>query len=187
MLKNNDRAPYLSALCVTAAAMALAACSSSSPTVTVTVPASSTVATTSTSPPSSPTVTTSTSPAVTGQFTGLPDGSKVAFQQPVSGAVRGLPSGTDAWIVVYPVLAPAYWPQPGPLQLDSAGHFAATVYFGASATQNIGEQFITRLVIASPAASARFRAFLGPPAPSQGLPALPPGVQTLATVTVTRR
>jgi hypothetical protein len=194
MLKNNDRRPYLSVLCVTAATVALAACSSSSPKSTV-PPASSTVATTSTSspslppssPPSSPTVITSTSPSVTGQFTGLPDGSKVAFQQPVSGVVRGLPPGTDAWIVVYPVLAPAFWPQPGPLQLDSAGGFRTSVYFGASATQNIGEQFITRLVIASPAASARFRAFLGPPASSQGLPALPPGVQTLATVTVTRR
>jgi len=184
MLKNNDRKPHLSVLCVTAA-VALAACSSSgSPSTSA--PASSTVGTTSASPPTSPTVTTSTFPSVTGQLTGLPDGSKVAFQQPVSGVVRGLPPGTDAWIVVYPVAAPAYWPQPGPLQLDSAGGFRTSVYFGASPLQNVGEQFITRLLIASPAASARFRAFLGQPA-SLGLAALPPGVQTLATVTVTRR
>ena len=185
MLKNNDRKPYLSVLCVTAAAVALAACTSSGSTST-SAPASSTVGTTSASPPTSPTVTTSTAPSVTGQFTGLPDGSKVAFQQLVSGVVRGLPSGTDAWIVVYPVLAPAYWPQPGPLLLDSAGGFRTLVYFGASQLQDIGEQFITRLVIASPAASAYFRAFVAS-AQSQGLPALPSGAQTLATVTVTRR
>jgi len=123
---------------------------------------------------------------VAGQFTGLPDGSRVVWQPQVSGVIRSLRSGTDAWIVVYPELAPGYWPQPGPLQLDSAGGFRTSVYIGASATQNIDEKFIVRLVITSPAASARFRAFLGPPPPSQGLPALPPGVHTLATITVTR-
>jgi hypothetical protein len=123
---------------------------------------------------------------VAGQFTGLPDGGKVVWQPQVSGVVRSLPPGTDAWIVVYPELAPAYWPQPGPLQLDSAGGFRTSVYIGASATQDLGEKSIVRLVTASQTTSARFRAFLGLPAPSQGLPALPSGVQTLATLTVTR-
>lgn len=178
MLKSNDRAPYISVLCVTAAAVALAACGSSSSTSTPSPPVS-TIANTST--PHS----TSTSPRVAGEFTGLPDGSKVVWQPQVSGVVRNLPPGTDAWIVLYSELAPAYWPQPGPLQLDSAGGFATSVYIGASATQNIGEKFIVRLVIASSAASARFRAFVAS-SPSMGLSALPPGVQTLATVTVTR-
>jgi hypothetical protein len=187
MLKNNDRAPYISLLYVTATALvALAACSSSSSTST-SAPATSTVVSTSTSPTVSPTVvTTTTSPSVAGQFTNLPDGSKVAFQQPVTGIVRSIPPGTYAWIVVYPIKAPAYWPQPGPLHLDQAGGFRTSVYCGASATQNVGEKFIVRLVIAPAAASASFRAFLGPPAPSQGMPALPDGVQTLTTVTVTR-
>ena len=184
MLKSNDRAPYISVLCVAAAAVALAACGSSSSTSTPSPPPS-TIATTSTPQSTAPTGATSTSPRVAGQFTGLPDGSKVVWQPQVSGVVRNLPPGTDAWIVVYSELAPAYWPQPGPLQLDSAGGFATSVYIGASATQNIGGKFVVRLVIAPSAASARFRVFVAS-SPSMGLPALPPGVQTLATVTVTR-
>lgn len=172
-------------LCV-AAAVVLAACGSSNSTST-SFPLPSTIVATSASHSTPPTVvSTKTPPPVVGRFTGLLDGGKVGWQPQVSGVVRSLPQGTDAWIVVYPELAPAYWPQPGPLQLDSAGGFRTSVYIGASPTQNLGEKFIVRLVIASQAASARFRAFLGPPAPNQGLPTLPPGVQTLATVTVTR-
>jgi hypothetical protein len=198
MPKNNKRAPYISALCVTAA-VALAACTSASSTTTPSAPPSTTVTTSapqSTAPTAvtasgqpftEPTVVSTSTPSpVSGQFTGLPDGSKVDWQPQISGTVRGLPPGTDAWIVVYPELAPAYWPQPGPLQLDSADGFRTSVYIGAGATQNIGEKFIVRLVITAPAASARFRAFLGPPPQSQGLSTLPPGVQTLATITVTR-
>lgn len=194
MPKNSRRASYLSALCVTAA-VALAACTSASSTnasspppsttVTADAPASTapTVVTTSALPSTAP---TGAPPPVSGQFRGLPDGSKVVWQPQISGAIRSLPPSTDAWIVVYPELAPAYWPQPGPLQLDSAGGFRTSVYIGAGATQNIGEKFIVRLVITAPAASARFRAFLGPPPQSQGLSTLPLGVRTLATITVTR-
>ncbi len=176
MPKNNKRAPYISVLCVTAAVTALAACGHSGTTSTSPPP-----------PPPSTTVTPPTSAPATGQLTGLRDGSKVAYQQQMSGVVTGLPSGNDAWIVVTPVLAPTYWPQPGPLQLDSKGSFRTSIYFGASTTQNIGENFIVRLVVAPPAASARFRDFLAQPSPSQGLPTLPPGVHTLTQVTVTRR
>lgn len=197
MPKNNKRAPHIAALCITAA-VALAACTSASSTstpspppsttITASAPPSTATAVTTSAPPSTvrPVVSTSTPPPVSGHFTGLPDGSKVVWQPQISGAVRSLPPGTDAWIVVYPELAPAYWPQPGPLQLDSTGGFRTSVYIGASATQNIGEKFIVRLVITDRAASARFRAFLGPPPQSQGISTLPPGVQTLATTTVTR-
>jgi hypothetical protein len=124
---------------------------------------------------------------LTGQFTNLPDGSKVAHLQPVSGVITGLPPGTNAWIIVYPISAPAHWPQPGPLPLDPAGGFRTSVYFGASTKQHTGEAFVVRLVIASPTASDLFRAFLSPPGAGQGLSALPEGVQTITTVTVTRR
>jgi hypothetical protein len=185
MPASNKRARCLSVLSVAAAAVMLAACNSHSSTGTPSLPPSI-IVTTSAPQSIAPAAVNSTPPPVTGQFTGLPDGDKVVWQPQVSGVVRSLPPGTDAWIVIYPELAPAYWPQTGPLPLDSAGGFRTSVYIGASATQGLGERFIVRLVIASEAASARFRAFLGPPAPSQGLPTLPPGVQTLATVTVIR-
>ena len=186
MPRKNDRAPYVSVLCVAATAIvALAACSCGSSTsssapsssVTTTTQPGSTV--TSTTPPPAPTV------AVAGQFTNLPDRSKVAYQQMVKGTVRNLPPHTCAWIVVYPDSAPAYWPQM-PLQLDTEGGFRTSVYFGPSATQASGGTFIVYLVVAPQAACDRFRAFPGPPNPTQGMPAMPDGVQTLATVTVTR-
>jgi hypothetical protein len=122
-----------------------------------------------------------------GQLTNPQDGGKADYNQVVTGVVTGLPPGIDAWIVLYPTQAPAFWPQPGPLALNPAGRFRTSVYVGAGATQNIGENFIVYLVAASPAASARFRAFAGPPVQSQGMSALPPDVKTLETITVTRR
>lgn len=119
-----------------------------------------------------------------GQLTDLRNGAKVARQQPVSGVITGLPSGDAAWIVIYPVQAPAYWPQAGPLKLDSAGSFRATAVFGSTATGNIGEDFVVRLVITSAAATARFRTFLAHS--SQGLSKLPAGVRTLTWVKVIR-
>jgi hypothetical protein len=120
-----------------------------------------------------------------GQITSPRDGSKVDFQQVMSGIVSGLPPGTDAWIVVYPVSAAAYWPQPGPLLLDPTGGFRTSAYFGANQAPASGETFIAYLVIAPQAASQRFRTFVAQP-PQNGLPTLPSGVQTLAKITVTR-
>ena len=182
MPKNNNRAPYISVLCVTAAAavLALAACGHGGTTSTSPPPSPS-------SPPRPNPVNSHTSPTLWGQLTGLRDGSKVPYQQQVSGVVTGLPSGNELWIVVTPVAAPTYWPQQGPLQLDSKGGFRTSVYFGGSGTQNTGENFIVRLVAAPPAASARFQAFLAQSSPSQGLLTLPPGIETLTQVTVTRR
>jgi len=123
---------------------------------------------------------------VAGRLTGLRDGSTVAFNQLVSGVVTGLAPNTEAWIVVEPVSAPAFWPQPGPLALGPTGAFRTSVYFGASAAQNIGDQFIVLLVVADHAANSLFQSFVISN-PSMGMSRLPSRLPTLAQVTVTRR
>jgi hypothetical protein len=120
-----------------------------------------------------------------GRFLDPRAGATVTRQQTVSGVVTGLPAGDAAWLVVYTVAAPAYWPQQGPLRLDSAGAFKATAVFGSDAAANVGQHFVVRLVITSARATGRFRAFLADA--SHGLSRLPGGVRTLARVTVTRR
>ena len=122
-----------------------------------------------------------------GRLTGPLGGRTVAWQQAVSGVVTGLSAGDQAWVVIDPSRAPAYWPQQGPLQLSAAGDFQVTAYFGASAKQDSGEHFTLRLVLAPPAASAQIRAFQIQPAHQQGMLRLPAGVRTLAQVTVIRR
>jgi hypothetical protein len=122
-----------------------------------------------------------------GRLTGPHGGGTVAWQQAVSGVVTGLSAGDQAWIVIDPSLAPAYWPQQGPLQLSPAGDFRVTAYFGASAKQDSGEHFTLRLVLAPPTASAQIRAFQIKPTHRQGMLKLPAGVRTLAQVTVMRR
>jgi hypothetical protein len=126
-------------------------------------------------------------PPAAGRLTGPQRGRTVAWQQSVSGVVTGLSAGDQAWVVIYPALAPGYWPQQGPLQLSQAGDFRVTAYFGASARQDSGEHFILRLVLAPPAASARIRAFQIQPTHQHGMLKLPAGVRTLAQVTVIRR
>jgi hypothetical protein len=143
----------------------------------------------SSSTPSTAAASTTSGPAAAslslgGKLTGLRAGAKVARQQPISGVVTGLPSGDTAWLVVYPDQAHAYWPQKGPLKVDTAGSFRATAVFGSAAAGNVGQGFVVRLVITSAAATARFRAFLADP--SQGLPKLPAGVRTLTRVAVVR-
>jgi hypothetical protein len=122
-----------------------------------------------------------------GRLTGPLDGRPVAWQQAVSGVVTGLSADDQAWVVIDPSLAPAYWPQQGPLRLSAAGDFRVTAFFGASAKQDSGEHFILRLVLAPPAASAQIRAFQIQPTHQQGMLKLPAGVRTLAQVTVIRR
>jgi hypothetical protein len=136
-------------------------------------------------PPGRPTAVADTTPA--GRLTGPQRGRTVTWLQAVSGVVTGLSAGDQAWIVVDPSLAPSYWPQPGPLRLSPAGDFRITAYFGASARQDSGERFRLRLVLATPAASARLRAFQIQPAHQRGLLKMPAGVRTLAAVTVIRR
>jgi hypothetical protein len=191
MRKNSDRLLSVAALSIATAAVAalvVVIVTLPSPGITAS-PGQPAVSTTSPfrSPSPSPrAVTTIPSPSAAGQLTGLRDGSKVAFNQPVNGVVTGLPRRDDAWVVIEPVSAPAFWPQPGPLALLPTGAFRASVYFGASAAQDARDQFIVLLVAAPPAASSRFQAFVASN-PSQGIPRLPPGLLTLSQVTVTRR
>lgn len=174
-------ASHNSALSVTAALiLALTACSGkSTPPATASGP----------HPSARPTAVAAATPGSppAGRLTGPRGGRTVTWQQGVSGVVTGLPAGDQAWIVIYPSLAPAYWPQQGPLQLSPAGNFRVTAYFGASAKQNSGEHFTLRLVLAPPAASAQIRAFQIQPTHRQVMRTLPAGVLTLAQVTVIRR
>jgi hypothetical protein len=153
--------------------LALAACGGKS-----TPPASSAAHTSASPTPGSP---------PSGRLTGPLGGRTVAWQQAVSGVVTGLSAGDQAWVVIDPSRAPAYWPQQGPLRLSAGGDFQVTAFFGASAKQDSGEHFILRLVLAPAAASAQIRAFQIQPTHQQGMLKLPAGVRTLAQVTVIRR
>jgi hypothetical protein len=173
---NKGSGSGVSALSATAALLlAVAACSGKS-----TPPAAS-----GAHSPGRPTAVAAATPA--GRLTGPQGGRTVAWQQAVSGVVTGLSAGDQAWIVIDPSLAPAYWPQQGPLQLSPVGNFRVTAYFGASAKQDSGERFTLRLVLAPPAASSQIRAFQIQPTHRQGMHKLPAGVRTLAQVTVIRR
>jgi hypothetical protein len=121
---------------------------------------------------------------VIGEFTNLHRGSKVSFTQQVSGRVANIPNGMDIWLVVLPVFAPGYWPQPGPVVLDPHGQFHAFAYFGNPAIDKgdyKGEKFILMIVEASPVASQQFRHFKIDP---QGLPGLPAGITVLTEIMV---
>jgi hypothetical protein len=179
--RNSCPASRISALSATAALiLTLAACSGNPAP-----PAAASGAHASARPTAVAAATPASPPA--GRLTGPQGGRTVAWQQAVSGAVTGVSAGDQAWIVIDPSLAPAYWPQQGPLQLSPAGNFRVTAYFGASAKENSGEHFILRLVLASPAASGQIRAFQIQPTHRQGMLRMPAGVRTLAQVTVIRR
>lgn len=171
---------FLVAVAVLSAGALTASCGPAQPSAS---PASS-----STQPPSrSPTSSSPQPPPAqsTAQFTGLHEGSRVSFNQPVTGLISGIPSGMDTWLVVQPTLAPDYWPQPGPLNLDLHGRFRALAYFGQSVAQNSGEMFILMIVTASQNASQRFEDFIRTPH-GIGMQALPYGTRILTQLTVRR-
>jgi len=122
----------------------------------------------------------------TAQFTGLHDGSKVSFIQKVSGQVVDIPPLMDIWLVVRPVGAATYQPQPGPLHPDVDGLFDGVAVFGHSPTQNRGERFILMIVEATPSASQYLELFAGSHPQGASLPALPDGTQILTQITVQR-
>jgi hypothetical protein len=90
----------------------------------------------------------------------------------------------DIWLLVYPVSAPAYWPQPGPLRPVNS-QFYASATIGQSATTNKGEKFILIIVEAPPAVSQRFQYFDSHPE-GTGLPKLPDGTTPLTQIAVIR-
>jgi len=127
----------------------------------------------------------SAGPRPTGRLSSPQDRSEVSFSQPVTGLVSGIPNGFDTWLVVKPILAPSYWPQDEPLHPDPHCQFRTAAYFGQSATQNSGEEFILMIVSASQDASERFREFVRAPQ-GTGMQRLPSGSQVLSQITVKR-
>jgi len=127
------------------------------------------------------------SATATAQFTVLHQGSRVSFNQPVAGLVAGIPSGVDAWLVVWPSGAHAYWPQGAPLFLDVNGGFTSAAQFGLSPSQDSGEEFMLMVVEASGDASDAFSNFINTQSqPPKGMPTLPSCTKVLAQVTVRR-
>lgn len=96
-------------------------------------------------------------PNSTGRFLALRDGSAVAYRETIEGVVAELPSGTEAWIIVYPVQEAAYWPQCS--VPTGQTQFRALAQFGRSETKDAGEKFILLLVTASHNASTLFQGF----------------------------
>jgi hypothetical protein len=117
-------------------------------------------------------------------FFAPPDGGEVGQQETVTGRVTGLSPGTEAWILVQPLVDAHYWPQHG-LPTDQS-NFQEVAHFGRIGTQDIGKKFLLLLIMASSDASALFQEFRDKDS-SRGLPELPPDVEILAQVTVTRR
>ena len=162
----NAVSPFLAAVAVLSVCVLATSCGGgSAPSSTAT----------SLSPSVTSTPPTSTQPPPTAQFTSLHDGSRVSYNQQVTGTVSGIPAGTYTWLVVEPSLTPGYyWPQTGPLNPEVNGQFRALTYIGQSATQNSGEEFTLMIVQASPDASQRFHEFIIK-APGTGLQGLPDG------------
>jgi hypothetical protein len=123
-------------------------------------------------------------PGSTGRFVALRDGSTVGYYETIEGVVAGLAPDSEAWILVYPVREASYWPQYG-VPVGQA-KFKTPTRFGRGETKDAGEKFILLLVVASQDASVLFHGFRVKDATS-GLPALPPGTQTLARIAVTRK
>jgi hypothetical protein len=74
------------------------------------------------------------------------------------GRADGL-GGRELWIVGIPPGTAQYFPQPGPVRVDSTGHWQATVFVrtGRGAQHDVRRTFRFRTVIVEPAASGRFR------------------------------
>jgi hypothetical protein len=94
------------------------------------------------------------------------------------------------WLVVFPLNAPAYHPQPGPIKSRPNRKVVARAYFGASSKENSGEEFILFVYAANRAATRHFRAYLraaGRTGSYPGMSELPKGIKKLAQITVVRR
>lgn len=120
------------------------------------------------------------SPVPIGRITSLRDGSKVDHKQLVSGSVAGAPADAEPWLLVRPYLDGVFYPQQR-LFLDMNHRFKAAVYFGRSAYENAGEEFLLLLVLASASEWTR-RYMMGVP-----LKELPESLRILDQRTVTRR
>lgn len=120
---------------------------------------------------------------LSGRIAGLPSRSIVAYQQLVGGVVTGVPAGVEPWLLIRPVMEGRFWPQER-LSLGPNGRFHAIARFGRGATQDVGEEFLLLLAVASMEASKVFRTRLQE---DDGLGELPGDVRTLDQRTVRRR
>ena len=123
--------------------------------------------------------------AATASFVDVPENGGVAYSQMINGIVKGIPSAQDAWLVVWPALAPAYWPQRDALIPDMTGRFIAAADFGSNKFTNTGERFNLMIVEACPDASQLFEQFNSTPQ-IWGMSRLPSDTRILAQVTVRR-
>lgn len=126
----------------------------------------------------------------TATFTNIHDGSAVSFMQRVDGTVTGLPPNMDAWLIVKPSGANAFWPQkPGPLNI-SGNNFVTDAQLGKDASSNKGEKFTLQIAETTKAASSNFMDVISDPQKSSlGIQQLPPSsvLKPLSEVTVTRK
>jgi predicted nucleotide-binding protein len=117
-----------------------------------------------------------------GRLTSPQDHSAVGNKQDVTGVITCLQAHVRALILVQSPRDRAYWPQaevwPGP----EGGGFESNATFGRSETLDIGKIYILMLVAATRAASDSFHASMG-----KRMSSLPPGIEILDEVTVTRR
>lgn len=172
-------------LSVALASLVISACASGTDNSNPSTSASSTV--------TGPTTRLSTTtPTTVGpvQILNLKEGDPVEHTQEVRAVAAGFPDGVEFWVVVQPLLAPQYHPQPGPVARSADGQFLSVAYFGESALKASGEKFILLIVSASSTGGQAFRNYLSQ-AKSRGtypgLPGLPAGTQPTAQITVVRK
>lgn len=162
--------------------VALASCGSSSAKGSAVSSPSPPSPSSSTSPPP-PAPRSSPPPAPTAEFTSPHQGSTVAFTQEVTGRIANIPKGMEPWLVIQPVLAPAYWPQ-SPLH-PIGGTFDTPATFGQNPGVDSGERFIVLIVEVTPDISQQFTYFVNH-LQGYGLQTLPADATPLARITVIR-
>jgi hypothetical protein len=94
-----------------------------------------------------PRIQAETHQAPAGHIANLRSPAEVTHTQVVCGAVIGVPSDSEPWLLVMPAGDGVYYPQQA-ITVDSNGDFSATVFFGRSAEQDAGEDFLLLLVLA---------------------------------------
>lgn len=119
--------------------------------------------------------------SASGRLTRPQDHSTVNNSQNVTGVITCLPAHVQALILVQSPRDRAYWPQAELRLVQEGGGFTSKATFGRSETLDTGKKYILMLVAATQAAGASFQASMG-----KRMSSLPPGIEILDKVTVTR-